>query len=52
MSHDQMILALEVGALVAMIGLLIWRLYRPPHESSEPAERTYDMRRDGQQIAV
>ena len=52
MSHDQMILALEVGALVAMIGLLIWRLYSPPHASSEPAERAYDMRRDGQQIAV
>lgn len=52
MSHDQVILALEVGALVAMIGLLLWRLYNPSHESSEPAERAYDMRRDGQQIGV
>jgi len=52
MSHDQMILALEVGALAAMIGLLIWRLYSPSTHSSEAAPRDYDMRRDGQRLDV
>jgi hypothetical protein len=51
MSHDQMILALEVGALAVMIGLLIWRLYSPSTHSPEAASpRNYDMRRDGQRL--
>jgi hypothetical protein len=47
MTHDQMILALEVGALAALIGVLIWRLFSPVSHEPHPAGPTYDMRRDG-----
>ena len=54
MIDDNVLLLLELCALVVLAGAGVWRIYRTRHSATitAPAPVAYDMRRDGQRLSV
>jgi len=51
MTHETLVLAMEIGGLVAVLGLGMWAVLRRTAAKRDTTP-TYDMRRDGQRIGV
>ena len=54
MIYDNLLLLLELCALVVLVGAGAWLMYRTRHSATitAPAPVAYDMRRDGQRLSV
>jgi len=51
LTHDNLVLALELGGLAVLIGAGLWTIFRRTSASRNASPPAYDMRRDGQRFA-